>query len=227
MKYPLFAMPHAILHALRRAMERGLRPVQSDDIPPLSDDDRGSKILPQDRVTCGPSVPHIRRAAPTAAPLPTSIGAAGVELIKRFEGCARLRRDGRLEAYPDPGTGGDPWTIGWGATGPDLDGKGRIAKGTVWTQEQCDRRLDRDLKRYAAGVARALGDAPRTQNQFDAMVSFHYNTGAIARATLTRKHKAGDYEGAAAEFARWNKAGGHVLKGLVRRRAAEAQLYRS
>ena len=47
----------------------------------------------------------------------------------------------------------------------------------------------------------------------------------LARATLTKKHKAGDFEGASTEFARWNKAGGRVLKGLVRRRAAEARLY--
>lgn len=80
--------------------------------------------------------------------------------------------------------------------------------------------------RYANGVARAIGDAPTTQAQFDAMVSFHYNTGAIGRATLTRKHVTRDYAGAAAEFARWNKAGGRVLKGLVRRRTAEAALYR-
>lgn len=147
------------------------------------------------------------------------IGPEGIALIRRFEGCARLRRDGLVEAYPDPGTGGDPWTIGWGATGVG------IAPGTLWTQEECDARLERDLERYAADVARALGDAPTTQDQFDAMVSFHYNTGAIARATLTRKHKAGDHRGAALEFARWNKAGGRVLKGLVRRRAEEAALY--
>ena len=40
------------------------------------------------------------------------IGEAGTALIKRFEGCARLRLDGLVEAYPDPGTGGEPWTIG-------------------------------------------------------------------------------------------------------------------
>ncbi|MFN7159917.1 MAG: lysozyme, partial [Erythrobacter cryptus] len=96
----------------------------------------------------------------------------------------------------------------------------------VWTRAQCDQRLDEDLVRYAAEVAAALGDAPTSQNQFDALVSFHYNTGAIARATLTRRHKAGDHQGAAAEFARWNRAGGKVLPGLVRRRAAEAALYR-
>lgn len=159
-------------------------------------------------------------AAPeNAGQCPRSIGPAGIALIKKFEGCARLRRDGLVEAYPDPGTGGDPWTIGWGATGAG------IAPGTLWTQEECDVRLERDLERYAADVARALGDAPTTQDQFDALVSFHYNTGAIARATLTKKHKAGDHRGATLEFARWNKAGERVLKGLVRRRAEEAALY--
>jgi GH24 family phage-related lysozyme (muramidase) len=158
-------------------------------------------------------------------PSPRSIGADGIALIKRFEGCARLRTDGLVEAYPDPGTGAAPWTIGWGATGRDDVNGGRIGPDTVWTQDQCDKRLARDLARYAADVAHAIGDAPTTQVQFDALVSFHYNTGAIARASLTRKHIAGDVEGAVREFARWNRAGGRVLKGLVRRREAEAALY--
>ena len=97
----------------------------------------------------------------------------------------------------------------------------------MWTQGQCDARLADELARYAADVGAALGDAPTSQAQFDALVSFHYNTGAIARATLTKKHIAGDYDGAASKFARWNRAGGRVLKGLVRRRAAEAELYQS
>jgi GH24 family phage-related lysozyme (muramidase) len=156
---------------------------------------------------------------------PTAISPAGVALIKRFEGCARLRTDGLIEAYPDPGTGGEPWTIGWGATGVDHVHGGRIGPGTLWTQGECDARLAQDLTRYAAEVARALGTAPTTQAQFDALVSFHYNTGAIVRATLTKKHIAGDHAGAASEFARWNRAGGRVLKGLTRRRAAEAELY--
>lgn len=148
-----------------------------------------------------------------------SVGPPGVALIKRFEGCERLRADGLVEAYPDPATGGAPWTIGWGATGPE------IGPETVWTQPQCDARFELDLERYAAEVAAAIGDAPTTQNQFDALVSFHYNTGAIARATLTRRHVAGDHADAAREFARWNRAGGRVLRGLARRRAAEAELY--
>lgn len=153
------------------------------------------------------------------------VGPDGIALIKRFEGCARLRPDGLIEAYPDPGTGANPWTIGWGATGRDDFSNGFIGPGTRWTQSQCDARLAQDLERYAADVAAAIGSAPTTQAQFDALVSFHYNTGAIARATLTRRHKAGDHDGAAREFARWNRAGGRVLKGLVRRREAEAELY--
>lgn len=159
-------------------------------------------------------------ACDEALPRPRSIGSRGINLIKQFEGCAKIRSDGMVEAYPDPGTGGEPWTIGWGATG------GGIQRGTVWSQEQCDMRLERDLSRYAAEVDRALGEARTTQPQFDALVSFHYNTSAIARATLTRKHKAGDVPGAAREFARWNRAAGRVLHGLTRRRAAEAALYR-
>lgn len=152
---------------------------------------------------------------------PPCVSGKGIALIKRFEGCARLRHDGLIEAYPDPGTGGDPWTIGWGATGVG------IGPGTVWTRAQCDARLERDLARYAAEVAAAIGSAPTTQGQFDALVSFHYNTGAIARATLTRKHIAGDFEGALRQFGRWCRAGGRVMKGLVRRREAEAEIYRA
>lgn len=149
----------------------------------------------------------------------SSIGPQGLALIKRFEGCARRRSDGRFEAYPDPGTGADPWTIGWGATGRD------VAKGLVWTQAQCDARLEQDLARFAREVRHAIGNSPTTPAQFDALVSFHYNTGAIARATLTRLHRRGDFSGAAAEFGKWVHAGGKRLAGLVRRREAEAALY--
>ena len=151
--------------------------------------------------------------------LPLAIGSDGITLIKRFEGCARLRPDGRYAAYPDPGTGGAPWTIGWGATGPD------IGPDTVWSKSQCDARLVADLARYAADVRAALDGAPTTRNQFDALVSFHYNTGAIGRATLTRRHREGDHAAAEREFHRWVRAGGKVLTGLVRRRRAEARLY--
>ncbi len=160
----------------------------------------------------------VASAPPACGPL--KLSDRGLAVIKRFEGCARKRADGRFEAYPDPATGGDPWTIGWGATGPG------IGRGTIWSEAQCDARLDRDLVRFASEVRRAIGDAPTSQHQFDALVSFHYNTGAIGRASLTRLHRAGNHAGAAAEFGKWVHAGGRKLKGLVRRREAEAALYR-
>lgn len=192
-----------LFDTIRRLLGRGFDQSEVDSLDRAID---AALDLPEDRV---PSVPSC------------GVSQAGLQLIKSFEGCARLRRDGLVEAYPDPGTGGDPWTIGWGATGSD------VTPGTVWTQAECDRRLEVDVARHAAEVRRAIGDAPTTQGQFDALVSFHYNTGAIHRATLTRRHVAGDYEAAAAEFAKWKHAGGRVLKGLVRRRKAEVTLYRS
>jgi len=168
-------------------------------------------------------VGKLDQAIDRAEALPPSgarhLGEAGIGLIKSFEGCAKRRDDGRFDAYPDPGTGGDPWTIGWGSTGPD------IAKGLVWTQAECDARFEQDLQRYADEVSQALGDAPTTQNQFDALVSFQYNTGAIATSTLMKLHNEGRFAEAAKEFGKWVHAGGKMLPGLVHRRAAEAALY--
>lgn len=136
------------------------------------------------------------------------------KLIKLFEGC-------KLTAYPDPGTGGDPWTIGWGSTGPD------ICRGTVWTQAQADARFDEHLQHFGDGVARLVGNAPTTAHQMAAMVSLAYNIGLdnLAGSTLLKRHLAGDYAGAQAAFASWNKSGGRILPGLVKRRAAEAEVY--
>lgn len=140
---------------------------------------------------------------------------AGVRLVQEFEGC-------KLEAYPDPGTGGEPWTVGFGSTGPD------IGPGTVWTQEEADARFLDDLTKFGDGVDR-LVRVPLTDNQFAALVSFAYNVGlgALAGSTLLRKLNAGDYQGAADQLPRWNKGGGRVLPGLVRRRARERELFLS
>lgn len=196
---------------------RRFKPVRTPAVPSIPAAAAKPQAVPPQPVT---------RAKPAEKPLPPApqpraIGPAGIALIKQFEGCARCRPDGMVEAYPDPGTGGAPWTIGWGSTGADITAE------TIWTQAQCDSRLERDLARFAAAVARALGPAPTSAAQFDALVSFHYNTGAIARASLTRLHKTGNFAAAAAEFGKWVNAGGRRLGGLVRRRAAEAALYRS
>ncbi len=193
----------SIFDSVRRMMGRGFKQSEVDALDAAI---THAENMDQDSVPCVPS----RR-----------ISSAGIALIKRFEGCASLRSDGLVAAYPDPATGGAPWTIGWGATGAE------IGPDTLWSQSECDARLERDLARYSAQVDRAIGDAPTSQPQFDALVSFHYNTGAIARATLTKRHCMGDFDGATREFQRWNKAAGRVLKGLTNRRMAEAQLYAS
>lgn len=112
----------------------------------------------------------------------------------------------------------------------DWRGRNRTghSKGVVWTQEQADDRLMADLARFGRGVWNAIGEKETTQNRFDALVSFAFNVGLgnLLSSTLLRKHVAGDYEGAAAQFIRWNRASGKVMAGLTRRRAAEAALYR-
>lgn len=160
--------------------------------------------------------------APRPTPTPTgrTLGTAGSKLIKKWEGCARRQADGTFAAYPDPGSvDGKPWTIGWGSTGAD------VRKGVIWTQAQCDARFDIDMQDYVREVAAFLGSAATTQNQFDALVSFHYNTGKIASSTLGKLHKAGDHAGAQAQFAQWIYNDGRPMTGLRNRRADEAKLY--
>lgn len=138
------------------------------------------------------------------------ISAAGLQLIKAFEGC-------RLKAYRDPV--GIP-TIGYGRI------KG-VKMGDVISQEQADNWLLEEIENeYAPGVE-GLVKVEITDNQFAALVSFAYNlgVGALAKSTLLRKLNAGDYAGASQEFGKWSKAGGKTLPGLVRRRAAESTLF--
>lgn len=137
------------------------------------------------------------------------INAAGLALIKEFEGL-------RLKAYRDPV---GVLTIGYGSTGP------HVRPGMTITEAEADALLQRDLERFEKVVAEM--DPKATDNQFAALVSFAFNLGtdALRRSTLLKLHIQGDYRGAKAEFARWKYAGGKVLPGLVRRRAAEAELY--
>jgi lysozyme len=88
--------------------------------------------------------------------------------------------------------------------------------------------LKQDLARFESGVMR-LCPKGKSQGQFDALVSFSFNVGLgnLQNSTLRMKHNRQDYEGAAQEFLKWNKAGGKVLKGLDKRRRGEKALYES
>jgi lysozyme len=149
------------------------------------------------------------------------IDAAGVMIIHGAEGCARKLPNGNYAAYADPGSGGEPWTIGWGSTGPD------IHLGMVWTQAQCDARLARTLADMAVPLDAAMNGAATTDNQFSAMGSLAYNIGMhnFLSSSVLRFHRIGEHHEAAQAFAAWNKAGGRVMLGLTRRRVAEAALY--
>ena len=138
----------------------------------------------------------------------------GIDLIKQFEGYSS-------KAYPDPATGGAPWTIGYGTT------KG-VKPGMVITAQQAEKMLRDDVAKFESGVS-SLITAPTTQGQFDAMVSLAYNIGLgnFGKSTLLKKHNARCYTCAADQFRVWNRANGKVMNGLTKRRAAEREVYMS
>ena len=137
---------------------------------------------------------------------------AATFLIRKFEGC-------RLAAYPDPATGGVPWTIGYGHTAG-------VKRGDRISQKQADEFLALDIAQTAENV-RKLVTRDINQNQFDALVSFAFNLGSanLAESTLLRHLNAGNARSAADQFNRWVFAGGVLMKGLVNRREAERQLF--
>jgi lysozyme len=149
------------------------------------------------------------------------INPAGLELVKHFESCF-------LEAYWD--RTGKCWTIGWGHTG--LQHKdATVYKGRRITQQQADELLAYDMHQFEQRVLAHI-TVPIHADQFSALVSFDFNTGGLTLSngrpsTLTRKLNAGDYDGAAAEFLKWDKSGGVRLKGLTRRRLSEQRLFMS
>lgn len=159
------------------------------------------------------------------------LGAKGLALIKEFEGYHKRLPDGSCQAYLDtlvrpalrsPGYKG-LWTIGYGCT------KG-VTEGLVWTEKQATRALMAEIATHETALnakMRKLG-VSLDQNQYDALISASYNLGSgskLITGVLDRLKK-GDESGAAALFLKYNKAGGVVRKGLVRRRAAEAKLFK-
>ena len=143
------------------------------------------------------------------------IGEKGLALIKEFEGC-------KLQSYKCPA---GVWTIGIGST-RYADGTPVKANQALPNEAAAMALLKDTITLYELDVT-SLVKVPITQNQFDALVSFAYNVGlsALNDSTLLRFHKAGDYAAAKLQFARWDKNDGKVMKGLTRRRAAEAALY--
>lgn len=148
----------------------------------------------------------------------------GYAVIKHFERCV-------LKAYPDPKTGGAPWTCGWGATGKGVD------KNTVWTQLQADNRLFMDVAEREDDINEAA-HVKLTQGQFDAFVSALFNIGhgspikdGLIRlrsgypSTFLRLLNAGDYSGACKALGAWVSPGTNVEHGLHRRRVAEQALW--
>lgn len=179
------------------------------NVKALFDAVRGIKGAPLTRADVD-AVNAVLNPAPKPATLAPSEEC--LRLIREFEGL-------KLEAYLCPA--GVP-TIGYGATGPD------IKLGMKWTIRQAEERLQADVGRFAEGVAKAIGTAETSQFQFDACVSFAFNVGleAFRKSTLLKRHKEGLCGAAAEQFGKWVFARGKKLPGLVRRRQAEAELYR-
>jgi lysozyme len=141
-------------------------------------------------------------------------GPDGIGLMHYYEQC-------RLTAYPDPATGGDPWTIGWGDTGPD------VVPGLQITQEEADERFaNRLAMEFEPGVSGSLKRTP-TQKQYDGLVAFSFNVGLgnFKSSTLLKKFNAGQLAECADQFRVWTRANNKVMKGLQRRREAERSVF--
>lgn len=161
------------------------------------------------------------RSAPKLSP-PATAGwlAAALKVIREFESFS-------ASAYPDPGSGGDPWTIGWGST---FNEQGKpFKKGDKVSRAEADALLARDVNIAATAVDRELVGVDLNDNQKAALVSFAYNvgSGAFARSTLAKRLQAGEDPNtvAKAELPRWNRGENGVLAGLARRRVAELALF--
>jgi len=151
---------------------------------------------------------------------PSHISATGLELVKHFEGCERKLADGRIGAYADLA---GVWTIGYGHTAG-------VASGQIISLDSVEQLLIEDMRKHEKNV-RGLVKVPLRQNQFDALVSFDFNLGALNVSTLLKLLNAGNYQGAANEFPRWNKArdantGATIeVPGLTRRRKSEQHMF--
>jgi len=133
----------------------------------------------------------------------------GLALIKKFEGC-------ELKSYR---CSANVLTIGFGRIK-------EVKEGDTCSQEQAEEWLAEELPEYESYI-NDMVDVDLTQNQFDSLVSWVYNLGPsnLKASTLLNVLNAGEYENVPEQIKRWNKAGGKVLDGLIRRREAEALLF--
>lgn len=140
----------------------------------------------------------------------------GMGMLLEFEGKHKKIGDGKYKAYRCPA---GVWTLYAGLT------KG-IKEGMTCTEAEGERLLRKELNVYEDAVEK-LVKVPLNQNQFSALTLLVYNigVGAFQKSTLLKLLNQGKYTAAAAQFERWNKGGGRVLKGLVSRRKAEAALF--
>jgi GH24 family phage-related lysozyme (muramidase) len=151
---------------------------------------------------------------------PETISDDGIELIKRFEGLHKVQPDGLISSYR---CAAGVWTIGWGST------KG-IRSGMKITVEEAEEKLRDDLKTAESAVKQHVS-VPLSQGQYDALVSFIFNLGSgnFRSSSLLKRLNRGLYDDVPEQLLRWNKArvGGKltVLRGLTRRRAAEAAIF--
>lgn len=144
-----------------------------------------------------------------------NINDRGLALVQHFESLF-------LQAYEDIA---NVWTIGWGHTGL-VHNDGTVYRGRMITREKADQLLRYDMDQTEAQVS-ALVKNTLNDDQFDALVSFHFNTGGLDGSTLLKRLNEGNYTLAAKEFLRWNKVDGKVVKGLTRRRMSEKNLFES
>ncbi len=139
-------------------------------------------------------------------------------LLKEFEGF-------RAEPYPDPATGGEPWTIGYGST---RDGQGmNITPATPpITEAQAALLAERDMREAFESVADAI-KTPLTRHERAAIEDFIYNVGAgnFRNSTLLRLINLGKFALAAKQFEAWDHADGKIMAGLLRRRLSEEQIF--
>src|ERR1700720_127720 len=147
----------------------------------------------------------------------------GRKLIESFEGLILTAYDDYNDHIVKLGdTIHGTLTIGYGHT--TAAGSPSVFVGQTISKDQADQILEQDLSKVEKEI-NSLVAVPLTQDQFDALVSFQFNTGALGKSTLLKLLNNSNYPGAANEFLKWTHASGRVLPGLIRRRQAERKLF--